>query len=996
MTKRLSDPYRLAPWITMILAVLTYWATAEQGASLWDCPEYVINAFMLDPGHPPGNPAWMLLHRVATAPFPPDMAARVINMVSGLFMGGGAALLCAVLVTALRLLWRGRTRGTPARWRLALAATGGALTFAWCDSAWFSAVEAEVYAMSLFLTALCVWLMTGWCFMRSGAARTRRLILIAYLTGLSLGVHQLNLLCIPALALIWIFARHPRRSCVAGGWLALAGGCLMVGILLVGFMPAANRWAQVCELWAVNRAGCPFGSGWALAVVSGLAAVFAIPALTRHNAYLRTAGWMTAMFCTGYCVWLLIPIRAAAAPPMNQGDPSDPFAFAAYQGRDQYGSSPLLHGRTPMSRPLVRHENRRLNALAETGVYMRRSAAGYDTAGVRRDYLYPPELDMWFPRMTSTDPADMESYRVWGGMARAAMVPVEVSTAIDTIGGLHGTHMSARPGYMHQLRYFAAYQAGYMYFRYLLWNYLGRQNDIPSTGEADHGNFITGIDLIDDAMLGPQSLLPAEARGDNRGHNLYFGLPLLMGLAGLILLCRLRGRTPRRMAAVTVTLFLLTGLAIVVYLNQSPGEPRERDYSFLGSFWVFSLWTGIALGSMALARRRFIRALGTALSVMVPAMMWLVNYDDHDRSGRRVVETIAADILNQLPPDAVIIVNGDNALFPLWYAQEILGMRRDVTVVAESYLTAPWYVASLGYPGPESDGLPLAATAEALMSRQPFEAVLPDTVTEPMEAAEALRLMFADTAAVRRFPASHLRVQAPDGEREINLFALAGCGPGRRLPLWRVAVWDIIMTGAAADSPRPVFWHLMCGERAYAGLEGLTSPWTLGRRLTWRGDSLPGCGQWHEWLSAMPGDHVDEGAYVDPYSGYMIGTERRGLLRLALSLEEAGRTGEAASLARRILGRVPGTLWPMYPYTEKGHTVFPNVELARLLLSHGDETERQLGDSLLQAETARCAEWSRMVRSYPELERSRLSPRTRNLHAAHARLRRLADSLRTR
>lgn len=626
--------------ITVFLgAVILYLVCLDRGASLWDCPEYILSAWRLEVGHPPGNPTWQLTANVLShLGADAGHAAVIINGMSAVAMALAAVFLADIIALLMGGGW--------------IIPACGALCYAWCDSAIFSAVEAEVYALSAMVTALMLLLSLLWARQRRRgniAASRRLLILTAYVAGLGVGVHELNFLIIPAMLLVYRFGSRGTKA--------------------------------------------P-GSG------------------------LPTALWSLLLFIVGTTTYLIIPIRAAANPPVNMGHPSTWQAFKSYYGREQYGSKPLLYGRTPYSKPLL------LESLdTATGEYSYRKYYLTETASGVKQYTYPEELNMWLPRMTSSHPADIEFYEAWAGMTRPEMEEVMVATATDSTGrqvakmkpqtGERERELFYKPTYLQQLRYFLGYQVGFMYFRYLLWNYVGRQNNVHSTGDPSRGNFITGIPAIDDAMLGPQDDLPAKLRQGNKGYNRYYMVPFLFGIAGIAwLLCR--GRRGRRVCAIVAMFFIFTGVLIVVYLNQDPGEPRERDYSFLGSYMAFAIW--IAFGMQAAAagigralraaksRRRAVaaRVLSIAVSAAVPALILSQTYDDHNRSRQGGAEAVARRIFADIPRDAIYFANGDNVIFPLWYAQEVLGIRRDVRIVAEPFLATEWYRQQLRIPGEES------------------------------------------------------------------------------------------------------------------------------------------------------------------------------------------------------------------------------------------------------------------------------------------------------
>ena len=579
-------------WGAFFVLLATYWLTVAPTVSFWDCPEYVSAAALLEVGHPPGNPTWMLVERIVTMLAPsPQYAALAVNMSSGLLTAFAAFFLAKTIFrVALWVLLKLPRRHIPAPVAAAGGALTGALAFGWCDSIWYSAVEAEVYAMSIFMTSLCVWLMAKWAGTRNRGDSWRLLVLIAYLFGLSIGVHQLNLLCIPALAMVWAV----RRGIYSTGRLALIFllSLAVVACVLMGMMPSTIALAAEFEVLAVNSLGLPALSGVAIYVallgVSLLGAIVAtsrarsravmaaacFPAVFLSGIFILSehflAGavvsaavsallvcgsnfkarrlylsiWMLAMLLTGYSSYALIPVRGSVPSPANAAMPGEPFAFASYLSREQYGSKPLLYGPTPYSRTMLREKTgpdgrptyrffaldytRPIHVPKEEGGRLRHSVPGlshedslrnaalmdrdgdaYIVRGMKSQPVKTPELNMWFPRITSSNPADIASYADWIGMDSASMVEVEISEAVDSAGnyvakmdaaGRRGHPTGLRPTYMQNLEWFAMYQTSYMYWRYLLWNFAGRQNDRPAQGEVQHGNFITGFPAIDNAM----------------------------------------------------------------------------------------------------------------------------------------------------------------------------------------------------------------------------------------------------------------------------------------------------------------------------------------------------------------------------------------------------------------------------------------------------------------------------------------------------------------
>ena len=990
---------RAASWLAFTLALTVYLLTVEPGASYWDCPEYIVTAWRLEPGHPPGNPFWTLTARIFTIiGMTADNAALAVNISSALFMAGGCGILASTLFYVLRMtLMRRRTVWTARM--TGLFALCGAMTFGWADSPWYSAVEAEVYAMSLFMTALCVRMMIGWALMTDRLSARRHLLCIVYLIGLSIGVHQLNLLVIPVLVMIWYFRNHPRRSAWGTAlWFMLS--CAMVGLILLVMMPGVLWLCERCEWWCVNDLRLPYHSGVIICMSVLTAICISLAMCLRHTRY-RMWGWVPVLLLTGYSVFFILLIRGAANPPMNEGAPGDIFALSSYLSRDQYGSAPLLYGKTPYSQPLRievidstghatynRYATRRRKdriARGETGS----GHPGYVKYGERMEYRYQPELNMLLPRLVSGNPDDIAAYEDWAGMSKSSMDSVDVSYALDSAGravgrllpdGSRVRERALRPTYLHQLRYLLGYQIGYMYLRYMMWNYSGRQNDRFAVGEVEHGNFITGIDVIDTAMLGPQSALPAEIGRDNAGQNVYFMIPLLLGILGIIALTGNKGVAGQRMSRIDFVIFILffmTGIAIVLYLNQNPREPRERDYSFLGSLWAYSIWIGVGMAWLWVkacgAGRAALRRVGRVVSVMVavatPIWMLSQNYDDHDRSGRTAVEAYAGNLLNSLEKDAILFVNGDNYTFPLWYMQEVRGVRRDVTVVNMAYLLTPWYCIQMMRCGEES--LPVSTTARPediaygdfahVYYRAPSAA---DTLDAP-PGTQALRMMF-DNRAKPPYISPVMRVPTPSGDT-VYIAARSVSGGKNYIDGAALMVLDIIATNASSEHPRPVYWHDMLPATSYAGFKPYTVRDFQTRRLMLDIDTTA------VYPAVMPamesGGADDRGFYADETTGGMISRQRMSMVRYAGRLLNAGRAAEALDVARESERLYPACVWEYQVLYDADSVHHEGLELAGVKIRAG----RILGDSaavregleLRDREVSRYSEWRRYREALP-------------------------------
>ena len=1034
--------FKVVPWLAFLGSLLVYWLTVDPGASYWDCPEYLLTALRLEVGHPPGNPGWSLTHRFVSCFFnDPAIQVQVVNMMAGLFTSLAVMILCSISLSVMRWIWSpGRQRG----WRCAsisVASLAGSLCFAWSDSAWYSAVEAEVYAMSLFLSALTVWMSLRWAFQFGRGARARWLVALMYVIGLSLGVHQLNLLVLPAIAMVMALSiRERKKSGFFRVVFAFLIGCSVVALILKGLMPGSLALAGWADLIAVNSFGLPYWSGaimfWGVSLAIVVAASFV--AGKRHR-NLSTAFWCTAAVMLGFSVYILIPLRAWANPPVNEGNPSDVFRMADYLDRRQYGKSPLFYGQTPYSRvmrqehvsvgedgdtvydyswnaldvkgrdmrPMVRgghiparsifltEDDRKLNERISS----KDSAIGYVVAGIRSEARMTPELNMWLPRIYASSPGDLAAYRDWTGMDSASMVRVRVSEAFDSLGhpvpmrdadGKPIVKYGLRPTYLHSLAYMAVYQIGYMYFRYLMWNYSGRQNDVPSTGEIDHGNFITGVPTFDDLMLGSQSSLPPELGKENDGRNVYWCIPFLLGMVGIVWLFRgsrkgLLSLRMRRTAWVSLVLFFMTGIAIVFYLNQSPGEPRERDYSFMGSFWTFALW--IAFGMLLLlhsVRRRWARGVAVALVCAVPFWMLAQNWRDHDRSCRSATLDYASNLLESLDEDAILFVEGDNYIFPLWFAQEVMGLRRDVTVICNPYLGCDWYVCQLMTPRYGYDGLKMTGT-EGDIALGNFNMVrFPASETDTVEAIEALRALYADRSATPSFRSRWLRMGKDSTDSWVfDILSIPGKPAGSLAGLREVAAIDIVATNAVSRYPRPVYWHQDLSNAKSIGFYPHTRQALFTRRLM--PQLLDSAVLLDEALGALPKlkwGGLDMAPYPGPDVSSQAARQRASLIRLAESLGADGRHDQALHVAKSAWVRYPSGLIPFSIRYHADSAYFEARQIAMVLRRSGqavgDSMALSLADEIEKEDSLRTVAFRRYRQALPAWRRSALSPDSRN------------------
>lgn len=757
-------------WLTFFVAAFVYCSTIEPTASFWDCPEFITTGYKLEVGHPPGAPFFMLTANLFSQfASDPSQVARMVNTMSALLSATTILFLFWSITHLARKLilkdWSELTIGK----LIAIEASGlvGALIYTFSDTFWFSAVEGEVYAYSSAFTAIVFWLILKWEDHADEPHSDRWLVLIAYMTGLSIGVHLLNLLCLPAIVLVYCYRRFPNIE-LKGSLIALVGSFILVAAVLYGVVPGIITVAGWFELLFVNTLGCPFNTGeiiyivllvaiviWAIyesyvdrsfkrqnvsfvlavgmlgipfrgmtwsAAILGLVILAAIyfglnyrkkigkdlvPVVTSR--FKNTALLCMLMLMIGYSSYAVIVIRSAANPPMDQNSPEDVFTLGSYLSRDQYGDSPLLYGQAYTSQVAYDVDGNMCVPKHKEGaaIWQRKEKASKDE---KDSYFVVSHKDkiiyaqnMLFPRMHSS--AHAGAYENWMGGVEGTQVPY------DRCGE---PVMVKMPTQMENIRFFLSYQCNFMYWRYFMWNFAGRQNDIQGNGEPEHGNWITGISFIDDWMLGDQSKMPAELKA-NKGHNVFYCLPLLLGLIGLFWQAW-RGQRGIRQFWVVFFLFFMTGLAIVLYLNQTPQQPRERDYAYAGSFYAYAIWCGLGVLAIYDMLKKKIKGNDVAVAgvvgvacLLVPIQMASQTWDDHDRSGRYTCRDFGQNYLMTLQDkgNPIIFTNGDNDTFPLWYNQETEGVRTDARVCNLSYLQTDWYIDQMKRPAYDSPSVPI-------------------------------------------------------------------------------------------------------------------------------------------------------------------------------------------------------------------------------------------------------------------------------------------------
>ena len=766
-------------WLTFFIAAFVYCSTIEPTASFWDCPEFITTGYRLEVGHPPGAPFFMLTANLFSQfASDPTQVAKMVNTMSALLSATCILFLFWSITHLVRRLLTDKWEELTLAKMVAIEASGlvGALIYTFSDTFWFSAVEGEVYAYSSAFTAVVFWLILKWEDQADEPHSDRWLVLIAYMTGLSIGVHLLNLLCVPAIGLVYYYRRFPNAN-LKGSLVALGISVVILAAVLYGVVPGiitVGGWFELffvnilglpfntgeiiyiillvaCVIWAVYETqvqkhsltvqniafllavgmlGIPFyGWGWSAFIIGivVLAALWFVLKLSKEKLPLITArAKNTILLCMlmlmiGYSTYALIVIRSSANPPMDQNSPEDIFTLGDYLGRDQYGNRPLFYGPAYTSQVALETDGKYCKPVMSKGkpVYQRKEKASADEKDsyfiVRTKDEYKYAQNMLFPRMY--DAAHASAYESWMGGVDGSEVPY------DRCGE---PMMIKVPSQLENIRFFLSYQCNFMYWRYFMWNFAGRQNDIQGNGELEHGNWLTGFSFIDNARLGDQNMLPDDLK-ENKGHNVFYCLPLILGLLGLFWQAWYTRK--RKVGEKTIDdpigirqfwvvffLFFMTGLAIVIYLNQTPMQPRERDYAYAGSFYAFAIWCGMGVAAIIdwINRKMkkenlVIAAVIGIVCLIVPIQMASQTWDDHDRSDRYCCRDFGQNYLMTLQESGnpIIFTNGDNDTFPLWYNQDTEGVRTDARVCNLSYLQTDWYIDQMRRPAYDSPSVPI-------------------------------------------------------------------------------------------------------------------------------------------------------------------------------------------------------------------------------------------------------------------------------------------------
>ncbi len=1002
---RLVD--NLMGWLTFAIAAFVYCSTVEPTASFWDCPEFITTGYKLEVGHPPGAPFFMLTANLFTQfVSDPTKVALMVNMMSALFSAACIMFLFWSISHLARKLVgeNGRLQNLAQLITVEASALTGALVYTFSDTFWFSAVEGEVYAYSSLFTAVVFWLMLKWEDHADEPGSDRWLIFIAYLTGLSIGVHLLNLLCLPALVLIFYY-RKVKDATLKGALLWLAGSGLLIAAVLYGIVPGIVKVGGWFELLFVNTLSMPFNTGVIvyIALLVGIV-LWSIYETIKQKSRIRMTlsyllsvgmlgipfygyGWKsiacgvvvlallyvalewkrdgknvisarlmnTSLLCMlmimiGYSSYAVIVIRSSANTPMDQNSPEDIFTLGTYLSREQYGDRPLFYGPAYTSQVLLKPDGNYCVPVSEQGapVYQRKEKQTpdepdrYEIQRYKTDYIY--QQNMFFPRMYSE--AHASAYESWMGGVKGNVKSYERCGEMVQI---------KTPTQLENLRFFLSYQVNFMYWRYFMWNFAGRQNDLQGNGEWEHGNWITGIPFLDNMRLGDQSKLPSELK-ENKGHNVFYCLPLLLGLIGLLWQLfknddKTRNGEGEKQFGIVFFLFFMTGLAIVLYLNQTPMQPRERDYAYAGSFYAFAIWVGLGVAGIAyylqkLFRSEMAAALLSCICILVPIQMAGQTWDDHDRSGRYTCRDFGRNYLESLSKGdfPIIYTNGDNDTFPLWYAQETEGFRTDARVCNLSYLQTDWYIDQMKRPAYDSPAVPIhwsrlqyvAGTREGITVRPGTLERLVDTYKDDPETLHNIlgdnpfelksiidNWVLSDNPELRFIPTDSIVVTIDkEAVRRSGMMIAGDSIPDRmviRLKGKRAVYKSEMMMYEMIDRcnwERPIYMAMTVGPENKGTVQDFFVQEGLAYRITpfntaKSGKNIDTERMYENLMTRFTFGGIDKpGIYLDETVMRMCSTHRRIFAQLATRLIQEGKREKAAKVLEKVEQAIPPTTVP--------------------------------------------------------------------------------------
>lgn len=914
-------------WLAFLVAAVVYLLTIEPTVSFWDCGEFITTSYKFQVGHPPGAPIFMIIGRFFTLFGGPESAAKLVNSLSALasaftimFLFWTITHLSKKLVVKSGEITLGQTA--------AIMASGlvGALSYTFSDTFWFSAVEGEVYATSSLMTAIVFWAILKWENVADQPNANRWLIFIAYIIGLSIGVHLLNLLAIPAIVFVYYFRKYDvtRKGIL---W-ALAASLVILAAVMYGIIPGVVTIASWFELLFVNSLGLPFHSGMLFYSAALIAAiVFGIWWTAKHQKVLwNTIILGVTVILIGYSSFALIIIRSSANPPMDQNSPNDAFSLLSYLNREQYGERPLFYGHYYNS-PLDAQDR-----YTEGKAIYSQIDGKYVVTDHRVHPNHDDKFNTLFPRMWSTmEPSHADDYQEWGKVK---------GTRIQHTNERGEKEIIVKPTFGENLRFFFSYHVNHMYWRYFMWNFVGRQNDVQSHGSILHGNWLSGINFIDEARLGEQNNLPSHL-ANNKARNTYYFLPFLLGLLGVFFQYN-KGAEGKKSLWVVFLMFFMTGLAIVIYLNQYPHQPRERDYAYAGSFYAFAIWIGLGVLALVEGAKKYMPetvaagVIGALALALVPGIMAAENWDDHDRSDRYTARDFGANYLKTLQPNGIIFTNGDNDTFPLWYNQEVEGVRTDVRVCNLSYLQTDWYINQMRRQAYESEPMPFSMDESKY--RQGTRDVVylmdnPRIARKTVGLKEAMDVVASDNPATKLQQADNAAyipkkilsfkidkeaviknkvVQPEDYDKIVDTITI-DLSDRSYITKDEMMILDLLATN---NWERPIYWAITVGRNKYMNLENYFQTEGFAYRLVpLKGESQPDRLIFGNVATDLMYDNMmnkfewgnmnDPNIYLDENNKRMMTNVRNSFNRLARGLIEEGKTDSAIVVIDRAFELVP-------------------------------------------------------------------------------------------
>jgi L-rhamnose mutarotase len=960
----------LAGWVIFLIAATVYLSTIEPTASFWDCGEYISTAYKLEVGHPPGAPLFNLIGRFFTLFSDEHGAALMINAMNGICSAFTILFLFWTITAFAKKIALQSGELNPAK-ILTIMGSGivGSLAYTFSDSFWFSAVEGEVYAMSSFFTAIVFWAILKWEEVADEPHSLRWIILIAFLMGLSIGVHLLNLLAIPAIVFVYYFKRYKITR--NGFILTSIISVVTLGVVQAGIIPGIVSWAAKFELFFVNSLGMPFNSGtifYFLLVVS--ASAWGLWYTTKKNKPALNTGILAiTMLLIGYSSFFTLVIRSQANTPMDENNPENAINLLSYLNREQYGDWPILYGQyynAPLD-PAQPYKD-------GNPTYTKDEKAGkYVITQDKKNSIpnYDKRFCTIFPRMHSDQRNHVSGYRDWADIKGTPVTTTDQNGEAKTL---------MKPTFGENLTFFFRYQLGHMYARYFMWNFVGRQNDIQGHGGVLKGNWLSGIAPIDAVRLGPQENLPSSMTS-NKGYNRFYFLPLILGLVGLFF----HFKKDKLDGFIVFLLFVLTGVAIIVYLNNTPYQPRERDYGYVGSFYAFAIWIGLGVFAIADVLSKKVSAnIATVVAIIIglfsaPVLMAKEGWDDHDRSDRYTARDFAANYLNSCAPNAILFTNGDNDTFPLWYAQEVEGIRTDVRVVNLSLSNTDWYIEQMRRKAYDSDPIPLTLKEEQYRQgtrdyvpvyynpniisdstryyniKQLMEFVGSEDPQAKIQTQSGMELSYLPTDKVLIPVDSALVVgngTVPKGMESMVLKAMPWKINKQYLMKNDLMIMDIISTN---NWKRPIYFAVTVGDDAYMNLEpyfqleGLAYRLVPMRMQTFDGQTGKANTDimYENMMNKFKwGGMSNDGIYMDENNLRMTMNLRNNFARLAEALIAEGKNDKARKVIDRCMQEMPRKNIPynyfMLPIAEVYYKLGMNKEADALLKDIADIYEEDL------------------------------------------------------